>query len=111
MNKYYSWLPSVEKILNQEFIKEFSFLPRSLIVDAIRDILNEYRLLMRNGQCPYDDKDILQEAINKDLVFILQNKNKASFKRVINATGIVLHTNIGRAPISIAAQKALLAAA
>jgi len=49
---------------------------------------------------------LLQEAVRR-LVRAVEHENTASLRRVINATGVILHTNLGRAPLSEAARRAV----
>jgi L-seryl-tRNA(Ser) seleniumtransferase len=53
----------------------------------------------------------LLEIVEKKLIEAVEILENQKFRRVINATGVVLHTNLGRAPLSEAAQKAVLEAA
>ncbi|WP_432408940.1 L-seryl-tRNA(Sec) selenium transferase [Wukongibacter sp. M2B1] len=95
-------LPKVDEILNNErinvLIEEF---PRSTIVDSIRGKIDEVRKRILNST---DDElvgfEIKVEELVNDIVVYIEKMNTMSLKRVINATGVVLHTNLGRALIS-----------
>ncbi len=76
-------LPSVSQVLE-------SLRPR--LVNEIRRILNDTRTsLLRGEQPPEPIASALDSAIDTLL--------RPSLKRIINATGVVLHTNLGRAPL------------
>ncbi|MDI6696503.1 MAG: L-seryl-tRNA(Sec) selenium transferase [Anaerolineales bacterium] len=92
-------LPSVDQLLQgaqvQEWIVAYG---RPLTVEAIRSALNQARArFAQTGDLP-NSVAILQEAQN-----ILEKWIMPTLLPVINATGVVLHTNLGRAPLSQAA--------
>ncbi len=92
-------LPSVDQLLQgaqvQEWIVAYG---RPLTVEAIRSALNQARArFAQTGDLP-NSVAILQEAQN-----ILEKWITPTLLPVINATGVVLHTNLGRAPLSQAA--------
>src|SRR5579885_3194305 len=82
-------LPSVEEIAASLPDVEA---PRALIVSEARRVLAEMRAQWRAGQEP----DAAQAAAHvRESIALLA---RPSLKRVINATGVILHTNLGRAP-------------
>jgi L-seryl-tRNA(Ser) seleniumtransferase len=66
-----------------------------LAVDAARSLLERARLQIRGGQDPGD----LSARLREELVAA----REPSLRRVINATGVIAHTNLGRAPLAEAA--------
>lgn len=91
-------LPAVNKILAHIKIKEIEKLHgRNLIVFVVRRVLKDYRaqILSDNNKSPIMDCDeIVQFCIRE-----IKNIAQPSLRKVINATGIILHTNLGRAPL------------
>ncbi len=95
-------LPKVDDLLNNErinvLIEKF---PRSTIVDSIRNKIDEVRKKILNST---DDEligfEIKAYDLVNDIVVYIEKMNTMSLRRVINATGVVLHTNLGRALIS-----------
>jgi L-seryl-tRNA(Ser) seleniumtransferase len=85
-------LPSVDQVLRN--LKDFDGLPREQIVDQIRAVLDERRRALANGRL-IDDSSV--ESV---VELRLRALTASSLRRVINATGIVLHTNLGRAPLA-----------
>lgn len=83
-------LPSVDVLLGQLAPLEGRF-PRRLIADEIRRALDHARESIRAGGDTGDLKAQVEIA--------LARLEKPSLRRVINATGVVLHTNLGRAPL------------
>lgn len=95
-------LPKVDEILNNDKIKEITEeYPRTTIVDAIRNKIDGVRKFILNTE---EDK-LIEFKINIDkivdeIIGDVEKTNQMSLRRVINATGVVLHTNLGRALIS-----------
>ena len=73
-------------------------------VEAVRQALNEARDAIRNGEIVPSQTELIDRA--QTLLSV-----RPSPRPVINATGVILHTNLGRAPLSESAQQAMLAAA
>src|SRR5882724_7011260 len=81
-------LPSVDEIavaLQGRF-------PHALIVSEARRILDECRDRIRRGEAAGDPAALVSAALDA--------LRAPSLKHVINATGVVLHTNLGRAPVT-----------
>ena len=96
-------LPSVDRILQtpfgQEWINTFG---HPLTVEAIRKTLDEARLAFsETGSIP------VEAELVKKTETILQTWTSPTLQAVINATGVVLHTNLGRAPLSQATIEAI----
>lgn len=90
-------LPSVDGVLRDDAVRELlERHPRGQVVDAIRALLGEHRAA---GTTP----DGVAGALGARL--------RPSLGRVVNATGVVLHTNLGRAPLAPSAIAAALDAA
>jgi L-seryl-tRNA(Ser) seleniumtransferase len=98
-------LPSVDKLLAQAspLIESYG---RSLTTDAIRSILDEARSSIRSGGTPPDQSELLRRISNR-----LREWTQVRPQSVINATGVIIHTNLGRAPLSQEAITAMMAAA
>ena len=92
-------LPSVGKLLEtREVLALLELHPRTVVVDALRRVIDE----ARNTQVQLTDANLgvmlsarIAEAVRPTL------------QRVINATGVVLHTNLGRAPLAACALDAI----
>ncbi|MEK7403165.1 MAG: L-seryl-tRNA(Sec) selenium transferase [Gemmatimonadota bacterium] len=92
-------LPSVSALLESDGVRALlDHAPRSLVVDAVRSAID----LARNGAVPGTDAEWLV-AITRALAVA----QRPSLRPVINATGVVLHTNLGRAPLAGAAIHAI----
>jgi len=94
-------LPSVDHLLQTETTKEFiSNYGRPLTLDAIRSILDGVRTNFDNNINIPSEVEILEQVSR-----VLQEWTTPTLAPVINATGVILHTNLGRAPLSQAAMQ------
>jgi L-seryl-tRNA(Ser) seleniumtransferase len=95
-------LPSVDRLLRDPLIAELGrAVPRNVLVAAIRDALESAR---RGRAGP--PEDWAAEVSER-----LRLRTLPSLRPVLNATGVVLHTNLGRAPLAEAAALAVQAVA
>jgi L-seryl-tRNA(Ser) seleniumtransferase len=96
-------LPSVDQLINTDTVNELiKCYGRPLTIDAIRITLNDIRFeFKKNQQIP--SHDIILNRIRG----LLAKWTTATLLPVINATGVILHTNLGRAPLSHAALEAI----
>ena len=101
-------LPSVEKLTRDERLAD---LPRALVLREARRLLDELRsALAGGGAAATAAADRLAGAV-AELRARCQAAMRPRHRRVFNATGIVLHTGIGRAPLPQQAVDAIVAAA
>lgn len=99
-------IPAVDEVLNRKSIREKEqTIPRKIVVDTIREVLENMRRQVRAGELT----SISDEEIESGVLDRLEKRWRPSLCRVINATGVVLHTNLGRAVLSKAAQEAVQA--
>ncbi len=68
-------------------------LPHALVVAEVRDAIEAARVVLKSGGVPGD-------GIGSTVEAALARWGRPSFRPVINATGVVLHTNLGRAPLA-----------
>jgi L-seryl-tRNA(Ser) seleniumtransferase len=98
-------LPSVDEVLGQRTILPgFQSFPRDLVVEEIRCVISELRDDIQKGIAGKEgypiSKTELNEEIRSRVLLRLACTEKPSVRRVINASGVILHTNLGRAPLS-----------
>jgi L-seryl-tRNA(Ser) seleniumtransferase len=78
--------------------------PHALAVAAARAVIDERRAELRAGA--EDEPDLVARARER-----LARAEQPSLRRVLNATGVIVHTNLGRAPLAAAAREAVARAA
>lgn len=97
--KLLSKLPKVDQTLqDQRLFAFFEDTSRDLIVESVREVIAEERakILNGSGSAPAFDEEAFFQAITERI----SQKKRPSLINVVNATGVVLHTNLGRAGLS-----------
>jgi L-seryl-tRNA(Ser) seleniumtransferase len=102
-------LPGIDRLLQMpETADLLTHYGRSLTVTALRDTVEQVRGDLLHGRAAAVPSPplLVQSAANW-----LENLLTPSLRPVINATGVIVHTNLGRAPLSQAARRAIASAA
>ena len=95
-------LPAVGRLVNEPaYVRLLDRFPHPLLVDAIRE-----QLLAEREAGAANDGERLELVEGR-----LRNWTAPSLRRVINASGVVIHTNLGRAPLARSAAAAVAAVA
>jgi L-seryl-tRNA(Ser) seleniumtransferase len=100
-------LPSVDRLLREPAVALLSErYSRRQVVEGARALLQEYR-----GRLRRDGVSVIPQSVELagELGHRLQLAARPALRRVINATGVIIHTNLGRAPLSQAALAAMQA--
>jgi L-seryl-tRNA(Ser) seleniumtransferase len=94
-------LPSVNALLETAGVRSLlEQHPRRVVLEAVRTAVNFAR--------DQGDTHLTEQQWVASVASAVQNLNQPSLRRVINATGVVLHTNLGRAPLAESAVKAIV---
>src|SRR5260370_22597172 len=96
-------LPSIDELFlssaGQQLITTYT---RPLALRALRASLDEARATIRSGQpCPSPETLLAKAAA------LLEQEQRPNLQSVINATGVIINTNLGRAPLSAEALEAV----
>ena len=106
----FSKLPSVDSVLSnsriEDLLKDY---PRELVLESIREVIN----LKRKEIVSMDENemvsfDIKEEDLVTYIINSTKNKFELSIKKVVNGTGIVIHTNLGRSRLSPKIQEEII---
>ncbi|WP_457571976.1 L-seryl-tRNA(Sec) selenium transferase [Desulfovulcanus sp.] len=101
-------LPSVDAILNaisdEKIVKS---LPRPLVRDLVNDFLNLCREEIRS-QVITGAKQLHLESLKPKIMAYIRVHCRPHFRRVINGTGVVIHTNLGRSILAESAIEAVV---
>ncbi|MCE1249068.1 MAG: L-seryl-tRNA(Sec) selenium transferase [Firmicutes bacterium] len=90
-------LPSVDKVISHPDACElFDVFPRKDVVDSVREAIDEERKKLSGSEGTAESEDLIKSVLSGAFL-IAERKNSPSLRRVINATGIMIHTNLGRA--------------
>ena len=94
-------LPSVDRVLKESAVAALApGVPRSVLVRAVRRAIDDARAAPETA--PGDGAG-WAAAVSR----ALESATRPTLRRAVNATGVVLHTNLGRAPLSDAALAAV----
>jgi len=101
-------IPSIDRLLSSAaFAALVSTVPRSRVVAALQAVQDDVRGRILAGEGDVPDEAWYAEAVEAELA----RRATLSLRRVINATGVVLHTNLGRAPLATEAIDAMVSVA
>lgn len=98
-------IPAVEKVLQAlPNHGPLSRLPRPIVLEIVREELSALRELLRQGREIGDFKAVTSRVEER-----LKSTARSRIQPVINGTGVLIHTNLGRSPLGKAAVEALRA--
>jgi len=96
-------IPSADRLLQGDaFAALLAAHPRELVLDMLRRELDDARAGALRGITPPDERALADRVHSA-----IQRLERGSLVPVINASGVVLHTNLGRAPLAAAAIEAI----
>jgi L-seryl-tRNA(Ser) seleniumtransferase len=99
----FSVIPSIEQLRQRAAVRSLEArYGRNALVEALREAAAAFREQLAGGAGPRDEQ-AAADTIARDAESRLARGFAASLQPVINATGVVIHTNLGRAPLSEAA--------
>lgn len=107
--RYLRLLPSVERVLQENILQESLMeLPRPIVVDAIREVIDSKRAQIKDAALAEDlgEMEFSPVRLAGEALLLLEEQRTRSLRPVLNATGVILHTNLGRAPMAPAAVQA-----
>jgi len=95
-------LPAVDELLNQAPIKELTqVFPRQLVLNTIREELEACRQeIIAREDAPFIIEDANANRFVYRIADQIKKNARLNLQKVINATGIIIHTNLGRAPLA-----------
>lgn len=90
-------LPQVEEVLHHSAMQRaFELVPRESAVNAVRKAVDDTRELLLEGEdVPSDVDAIALNAASRALAL-----TEPSLRRVVNASGVIIHTNLGRSTLA-----------
>ncbi|NOX60776.1 MAG: L-seryl-tRNA(Sec) selenium transferase [Chloroflexi bacterium] len=107
MTNPFRQLPSIDRLLARpELVETIAMYGRAGVRDIARDLLGETRVAIRKGATPPEIDELITQLLAR-----IRREFSPSLRSALNATGVIIHTNLGRAPLSLAAREAMMAAA
>ncbi|HEX3011616.1 MAG TPA: L-seryl-tRNA(Sec) selenium transferase [Syntrophomonadaceae bacterium] len=93
-------LPPVDEILLHENINDLlKVYNRHFVTEKVRQAINEIRNEVKNDNHDFD-RAILTAMIHDRVKLLINHSCTGTLRKVINGTGVILHTNLGRSPLS-----------
>jgi len=90
-------IPAVDELLNRQALRDLEArVGRRMVVDATRKVLQSLRGRIAQGSLA----GVTVEMLEREIVAETEATTELSLRPVINASGVVLHTNLGRAPLA-----------
>ncbi len=101
-------LPAIDRLLNEPPLLEIvSVCPHLLLVESAQEAVEQLRHAILHGKVAVTENDLAPAVVAAAAAHRAKEKLRPSLRPLINATGTVLHTNLGRAPLSKAALAAV----
>lgn len=108
-NNSYRLIPGVDQLLERPAIVSWvQCVSREFVVSEIQACLETVRNKIRSGES-FADSDVFPESLESVIIENIRSRIRPKLRTVVNATGVILHTNLGRAPLSKQAQESLSA--
>jgi L-seryl-tRNA(Ser) seleniumtransferase len=103
-SELYRQLPSVDEVLRRPDLADaVAREGRTVVVDAARAVLERVRLEINGGHLDERGVELAVSGLGDAVTQELRRGIACSLRPIINATGVILHTNLGRAPLAQAA--------
>ena len=107
MSRMYEQIPSVDALVNTPMLAQWSArVPRAVVVDIARDVLGELRDAIARDALNGHSFEL--DHLATEVAARLERADQPPLTSAINATGIILHTGLGRAPLADEAVAALV---
>lgn len=101
-------LPQVEETLRAPELRALeTIMERSVLADCVREAIGDLRRRILAGERPCADASEAARAAVEGAVARALACLRPSLRRVVNATGVVVHTNLGRSPLPEEAVRAV----
>jgi len=99
-------IPQVDRLLSSPDLSPLlAAYPREQVIRRVRDVLEEVRTEIGAGRVA--EVELTTAAIAARTAALLERRFARYYRRVVNATGVILHTNLGRAPLAREAAEAV----
>lgn len=97
-------LPAIDKLLEWDVVQQLIDLHgREVVIQSLRETVKTIREDLLSGTLT----DVSMNVVIQELGTQLADQSTISLRPVINATGVIIHTNLGRAPLSLDAIDAM----
>jgi L-seryl-tRNA(Ser) seleniumtransferase len=93
-------IPAVHRLLDHPALSEaVTLYGRETVMEACRLATDQLRRRIADGQLPAEAVDQACAGLAAEVLVVLDGWTRPAFPEVVNATGVLIHTNLGRAPL------------
>lgn len=93
----FTLIPKVDELLDDNIIKKLlEYIPRKSVMDSIREEVDNLRNIIKEGNIKEEEIIFIIDNLIENIKLKAKKRNTLKLKRVVNATGTVIHTNLGR---------------
>lgn len=97
----FSLIPKVDEILaNEDIVEILERVPRKIVVESVRLEIDNLRKRIKEEDLNESDIYEINRNLKDKAIKRIKEKNSFNLKRVVNGTGVVIHTNLGRSLIN-----------
>lgn len=94
-------LPAVNSVLEDEQLRRAAAgVPHAIVAECVRSAVEEVKRRLLAGGHADRDEDAIYEIVRTRAVEAVQRAGRTHYRKVINGTGIILHTGLGRAVLA-----------
>ncbi|MBU0545423.1 MAG: L-seryl-tRNA(Sec) selenium transferase [Proteobacteria bacterium] len=105
-------LPGIDHILELSKAEpSFEYVPKSVLVQSARRVVENFRAAILDENKSIEEKDLADLSVFEKIKETVKKAMTPNLMRTINATGVVVHTNLGRSVLASCAAENLLAIA
>ena len=92
-NELFRQLPKVDILMKNTLLKDLSLtLDYNSFYEIVTKVIDSFRSKIKNSEI----ESFIEEEIIKDIISLAKKSEERNFKNVVNGTGVILHTNLGR---------------
>lgn len=92
-NELFRQLPKVDILMKNTLLKDLSLtLDYNSFYEIVTKVIDSFRSKIKNSEI----ESFTEEEIIKDIISLAKKSEERNFKNVVNGTGVILHTNLGR---------------
>ncbi len=96
----YRTIPAIHRLLElPSLVEAVERFGRPPVIKACRSAVDRLRRRIDEGAIAADDIAAAGEALESEIIADLQRATRSAYREVINATGVLIHTNLGRSPL------------
>lgn len=102
MHSQYRTIPAIHRLLElPSLLEAVDRLGRPPVMEACRSAVERLRILIADGSIDEKNMPAACKALEHDILAELDRATRPAYREVVNATGVLIHTNLGRSPLPV----------